>query len=182
MRSCAPCAAAPLSTWQCLVDSSQVCTYGPVHDGRVDFHLHEGAVPCSFRCGQQLNYGHVPPKTFQPTTGRTYDGGAQFPICGSGGIFFVLGWEQYLWGLAVESLYSQHLSLRTQVTFHSFSQQPVSAQRSLSPQHYRFRGCNSAPTPRSSLMVFRAHCCKSFVEDLRSWTKAQVHRTHLNMT
>ena len=90
--------------------------------------------------------------------------------------FFHLWWEQYLWGLAVGSL-SQHLNSEQQITSQSATDL-FSVQRSLSPQHSIFRG-HYCP-PWSYLMVFRVHCCRFFIEYLRSYTKSQVQRIYLN--
>lgn len=46
---------------------------------------------------------------------------------------------------------------------------PVSAQRSLSPQCYVFRGRYSPP--RAGVMGFAVHCCKFFAEGLRCFTR-----------
>lgn len=71
--------------------------------------------------------------------------------------------------------------LSVQITCQSINHWLVSAQRSLSSQvqHYIFRRhYNSA---RSSLKVFRVHCCNFFVDDLRSCIRIQVYRSYLNI-
>lgn len=77
---------------------------------------------------------------------------------------FFLWWEQCLWDLAIDSLLLTAPQYRVHRLHHSeTSHWPISAPRSLSLQRYIFRGCHSPP--RSSLKVFRTHCCKFFVED-----------------
>lgn len=53
--------------------------------------------------------------------------------------------------------------LRVQITSQTDNHWPFPAQRSLYPQRYNPR--------KSSLIVFRVHCCKIFPEGLRSCTR-----------
>ena len=91
----------------------------------------------------------------------------KWKVCGSGRFFFSDGSSTVGFGNIVPLTHNT-LLLRVQITSQSVSHWPVSAQRCCPPTLNIQRALQP---PRSSLMVFRAHCCGVFNEDLRSCTR-----------